>query len=66
MENKSRVKGKENITEERICALMRAQKNATKTNEREGTETALNHALRGSKIYLKAQGFLSGEGDEHE
>lgn len=65
MKNKIRVKGKANITEERICALMGAQKNATKTNGREGMDTALDHALRGSKIYLKAQGFLPKEGDEH-
>lgn len=66
MKNKIRVKGKANITEERICALMGTQRNATRTNERTGSETALNHALRGSKIYLKAQGFLPEEGDEHE
>ena len=58
------VRGKENITKERIGALMGAQKNATKTNERKGTRTALNHALRGSKRFLIAQGFLPKEGDE--
>lgn len=65
LENKTRVKGKDNITEERIRALMGAQKNAMKANEREGMETALDRALKGSKIYLKAQGFLPEEGDEH-
>ena len=40
------------------------QRNTTTQNSREGEESAFQKALRGSKIYLRTQGFLSEtEGD---
>lgn len=37
------------------------QNNEVKQNDRKVGETALSHALKGSKKFLKAQGYLHGE-----
>lgn len=37
------------------------QNNEIKQNGREAGETALSHALKGSKKFLKAQGYLHDE-----
>ena len=37
------------------------QNNEVKQNNREGGETALSHALNGSKKFLRAQGYLHDE-----
>lgn len=50
---------REELTAEDIMNIRSNQQNTSTQNCREGEETAFAKALKGSKIYLKAQGFIS-------
>jgi len=49
------------MTLEEIAQIMASQGNTGTPNERNGSESAFDVALRGSKVYLEAHGFLSEE-----
>lgn len=46
------------LSEEDITSMRQRQKNTSKQNSREGEQTAFAKALNGSKLYLKAQGYI--------
>lgn len=50
---------REKLTEEDIIRIRNDQKNTSTQNCRIGEESAFSKALKGSKLYLKAQGFIS-------
>lgn len=49
------------MTLEDIAHIMANQSNTGTLNERKGSESAFDIALRGSKVYLEAHDFFSGE-----
>lgn len=48
-----------NITIEEIEYFNKNQQNIAAQNDRNGSESAFKKTLKGSKLFLKAQGFLS-------
>ncbi|MEE0857487.1 MAG: hypothetical protein U0L58_09365 [Ruminococcus sp.] len=48
----------DDLTIEEIESIYDEQKNTASPNEREGEESAFKKALTGSKIFLKAQGYI--------
>ena len=50
---------RKNMTSDEMACIRMSQQNTATQNSRDGEETAFSKALRGSKIYLKAQGFIN-------
>lgn len=55
---------KEDISLEDISKITKQQSNTTSPNDRIGDEDAFTKALNGSKIFLKAQGYIEKESEE--
>lgn len=49
------------VTLEDVSKMLKEQGNIYTPNERRGKEDAFSKTLRGSKIYLKEQGFCTEE-----
>lgn len=46
------------LSAEQIAEIQANQKNTNTINNRNGTESAFVHALNGSKLFLRAQGYI--------
>ncbi len=49
---------REEMSEKDILSTRSKQKNTATQNSRNGKQTAFSKALNGSKLYLKAQGYI--------
>lgn len=49
---------RKNMTSDEMANIRDNQQNTAAQNNRDGDESAFSKALRGSKIYLKAQGYI--------